>query len=114
MRLEERLPVSLLSKEVGVSKDVVYRWVKAYQERGESRLQNLVGSSGSRRRLRRPAQEDLKQVDTFPAGDYVKNSIFHEYTNPFERHQNIRKRGIAYEDMASKHDGSYQITHVSL
>ena len=35
LRLEEGLPVSLLSKELGVSKDVVYRWVKAYQERGE-------------------------------------------------------------------------------
>ena len=30
LRLEEGLPVSLLSKEVGVNKDVVYRWVKAY------------------------------------------------------------------------------------
>ena len=33
LRLEEGLPVFLLSKELGVSKDVVYRWVKAYQER---------------------------------------------------------------------------------
>jgi transposase-like protein len=30
LRLEEGLPVSLLSKEVGVSKDAVYHWVKAY------------------------------------------------------------------------------------
>jgi len=30
LRLEEGLPVSLLSKELGVSKDVVYRWVRAY------------------------------------------------------------------------------------
>jgi len=27
LRLEEGLPVSLLSKEAGVSKDVIYRWV---------------------------------------------------------------------------------------
>jgi len=40
LRLEEGLPVSLLSKEAGVSKDVVYRWVKAYQERGEAGLRN--------------------------------------------------------------------------
>jgi predicted transcriptional regulator of viral defense system len=32
--LEEGLPVSLLSKELGASKDVIHRWVKAYQERG--------------------------------------------------------------------------------
>ena len=51
LRLEEGLPVSLLSKELGVSKDVVYRWVKAYQERGEAGLRNPVRSSGSRRRL---------------------------------------------------------------
>ncbi len=42
LQLEEGLPVSLLSKEVGVSKDVVYRWVKAYQERGEAGLRNQV------------------------------------------------------------------------
>jgi transposase-like protein len=34
LRLEEGLPVSLLSKEAGASKDVIRRWVKAYQERG--------------------------------------------------------------------------------
>jgi len=33
LRLEEGLPVSLLSKEAGVSKDVIYRWAKAYRER---------------------------------------------------------------------------------
>ena len=36
LRLEEGLPVTLLSKEVGASKDVIRRWVKAYQERGEA------------------------------------------------------------------------------
>jgi len=51
LRLEEGLPVSLLSKEVGGSKDVIYRWVKAYQERGEAGLRNQVRSLGSRRKL---------------------------------------------------------------
>jgi transposase-like protein len=46
LRLEEGLPVSLLSKEAGVSKDVIYRWVKAYQERGEAGLRNQGVSSG--------------------------------------------------------------------
>ena len=54
LRLEEGLPVSLLSKELGVSKDVVYRWVRAYQERGEEGLRNPVRPSGSRRKLPGP------------------------------------------------------------
>jgi len=33
LRLEEGLPVTLLSKEVGASKNVIGRWVKAYRER---------------------------------------------------------------------------------
>ena len=40
LRLEEGLPVSLLCKEVGVSKSAIHRWVKAYQERGEAGLRN--------------------------------------------------------------------------
>jgi transposase-like protein len=59
LRLEEELPVSLLSKEVGVSKDVVYRWVKAYQERGEAGLRNQGVSSGSRRKLPGPVREKI-------------------------------------------------------
>ena len=31
LRLEEGIPVSLLSKEMGASKDVIRRWAKAYQ-----------------------------------------------------------------------------------
>ncbi|MBP1738820.1 MAG: Transposase [Deltaproteobacteria bacterium] len=34
LRLEEGVPISLLSKEVGASKSVIGRWVKVYQERG--------------------------------------------------------------------------------
>ena len=62
LRLEEGLPVSLLSKEVGVSKDVVYRWVKAYQERGEAGLRNQVRSSGSRRKLPGPVREKIVEI----------------------------------------------------
>jgi transposase len=42
---------------LGVSKDVVYRWVKAYQERGEAGLRNQVRSSESRRKLPGPVRE---------------------------------------------------------
>jgi len=59
LRLEEGLPVSLLSKELGVSKDVVYRWVKAYQERGEAGLRNQARSSGSRRKLPGPVRKKM-------------------------------------------------------
>ena len=62
LRLEEGLPVSLLSKEVGVSKDVVYRWVKAYQERGEEGLRNPVRSLGSRRKLPGPVREKIIEI----------------------------------------------------
>ena len=65
LRLEEGLPVSLLSKEAGVSKDVVYRWVKAYQERGEEGLRNQVKSSGGRRRLPGPVREVKYRVTRF-------------------------------------------------
>jgi len=59
LRLEEGLPVFLLSKELGVSKDVIYRWVKAYQERGEAGLRNKVRSSESRRKLPGPVRKEL-------------------------------------------------------
>ncbi len=62
LRLEEGLPVSLLSKEAGVSKDVIYRWVKAYQERGEAGLRNQGVSSGSRRKLPGPVREKIVEI----------------------------------------------------
>ena len=65
LRLEEGLPVSLLSKEAGVSKDVIYRWVKAYQERGEAGLRNRGVSLGSRRKLPGPVRDTLG-VWSFP------------------------------------------------
>jgi transposase-like protein len=48
--LEESVPFSLLSKEVGASTDGIRRWVKAYQERGEAGLQNPVKSLWKRGR----------------------------------------------------------------
>jgi transposase InsO family protein len=62
MRLEEELPVSWLSKEVGVSKDVIYRWVRAYQERGEAGLRNQGVSSGSRQKLPGPVREKIVEI----------------------------------------------------
>ena len=62
LRLEEGLPVSLLCKEVGVSKDVVYRWVKAYQERGEAGLRNQVRSPGGRRKLPGPVRKKIVEI----------------------------------------------------
>ena len=62
LRLEEGLPVSLLSKEAGASKDVIRRWVKAYQERGEAGLQNRIVSSGKRRKLPGPVREKIVEI----------------------------------------------------
>ena len=62
LRLEEGLPVSLLSKEVGVSKETVSHWVKAYQERGEAGLRNQVRRSGSRRKLPGPVRKKIVEI----------------------------------------------------
>ena len=62
LRLEEGIPVSLLSKEVGASKDVIRRWAKAYQERGEAGLRNWVVPTGSRRKLPRPVREKIVEI----------------------------------------------------
>lgn len=62
LRLEEGLPVSLLSKEAGVSKDVIYRWSKAYQERGEAGLRNQGVPAGSRRKLPVPVREKIVEI----------------------------------------------------
>ncbi|MGA2958922.1 MAG: hypothetical protein ABSF48_24790, partial [Thermodesulfobacteriota bacterium] len=45
-------------------KDVVYRWVKAYQERGEAGLRNQVRSSESRRKLPGPVREKIPRRGT--------------------------------------------------
>jgi transposase InsO family protein len=62
LRLEEGLPVSLLSEEVGASKDVIRRWVKAYQERGEAGLRNRMVPEGSRRKLPGPVREKIVEI----------------------------------------------------
>ena len=62
LRLEEGIPISLLSKEVGASKDVIRRWAKAYQERGEAGLRNGVIPAGSRRKLPGPVREKIVEI----------------------------------------------------
>ena len=62
LRLEEGLPVSLLSEEVGASKDVIRRWVKAYQEQGEGGLRNRMVPAGSRRKLPGPVREKIVEI----------------------------------------------------
>ena len=62
LRLEEGIPFSLLSKEVGASKDVIRRWVKAYQERGEAGLRNGVIPAGRRQKLPGPVREKIVQI----------------------------------------------------
>src|SRR4030066_2523152 len=48
LHLEEGLPLSLLSEEVGPSTDGIRRWVKAYQERGGAGLGDEEGFTGGR------------------------------------------------------------------
>jgi transposase InsO family protein len=62
LRLEEGIPVSLLSKQVGASKDVIRRWAKAYQERGEAGLQNRIVSTERRRKLPGPVREKIVEI----------------------------------------------------
>ena len=62
LRLEEGIPISLLSKEAGASKDVIRRWAKAYQERGEAGLRNGVIPAGSRRKLPGPVREKIVEI----------------------------------------------------
>jgi len=62
LRLEEGIPVSLLSKEVGASKDVIRRWAKEYQERGEAGLRNRVIPAGSRQKLPGPVREKIVEI----------------------------------------------------
>lgn len=62
LRLEEGIPISLLSKEVGCSPDVIRRWAKAYEERGEAGLRKGVVPAGSRRRLPGPVREKIVEI----------------------------------------------------
>ncbi len=49
LHLEEGLPLSLLSKEVGASTDGIRRWVKAYRERGRRSYRIELGRWGGGR-----------------------------------------------------------------
>ena len=62
LRLEEGIPVSLLSKEVGCSQDVIRRWARAYEERGEAGLRKGVVPAGSRRKLPGPVREKIVEI----------------------------------------------------
>jgi transposase InsO family protein len=62
LRLEEGIPIALLSKEVGASQDVIRRWAKAYQERGEAGLRKGVVPAGSRRKLPGPVREKIVEI----------------------------------------------------
>src|SRR4030067_2739378 len=62
LRLEEGIPAALLSKEVGASQDVIRRWAKAYQERGEAGLRNRIIPAGSRRKLPGAVREKIVEI----------------------------------------------------
>jgi transposase InsO family protein len=62
LRLEEGIPVSLISEEAGASKDVIRRWAKAYQEQGEAGLRNRIASEGKRRKLPGPVREKIVEI----------------------------------------------------
>jgi transposase InsO family protein len=62
LRLEEGIPISLLSKEVGASKDVIRRWAKAYQEQGEAGLRNPIAPKVNRRKLPGPVREKIVEI----------------------------------------------------
>jgi len=62
LQLEEGIPVPLLSKEVGASKEVIRRWAEAYQERGEAGLRNGVVPAGSRRKLPGAVREKIVEI----------------------------------------------------
>jgi len=62
LRLEEGIPVSLLSREAGCSQDVIHRWARAYQEQGEAGLRGSNVSTGSRQRLPGPVREKIVEI----------------------------------------------------
>jgi transposase-like protein len=62
LRLEEGIPASLISKEVGASKDVIRRWARAYQERGEAGLRDRVNPVGGQRKLPGPVRGKIVEI----------------------------------------------------
>lgn len=62
LRLEEGIPLSLLSKEVGASKNAIRRWTKAYGERGEAGLRGGVAPARSCQKLPEPVREKIVEI----------------------------------------------------
>jgi transposase-like protein len=62
LRLEEGIPISLLSKEVGASKKAIRCWANAYGERGEAGLRSGVAPTLSRRKLPGPVREKIVEI----------------------------------------------------
>jgi transposase InsO family protein len=62
LNVEEGVPFSLISKEVGSSTDVIRRWVRTYQEQGEAGLRNQAASTGSRRKLPPAVRDKIVEI----------------------------------------------------
>ncbi len=62
LRLEEGIPVSLLAKEAGASTHIIYRWTKAYQERGEAGLRSGPAQPRPGRKLPEPVREKIVEI----------------------------------------------------
>jgi transposase InsO family protein len=62
LRLEEGIPISLLSKEAGAGKTAIRRWTKAYQERGEAGLRSGIAPALVRRKLPGPVREKIVEI----------------------------------------------------
>jgi len=62
LRLEEGIPISLLSKEAGASEDIIRRWARAYQERGEAGLRSGIAPARSWRKLPEPIREKIVEI----------------------------------------------------
>ena len=106
LRLEEGLPVSLLSKEVGASKDTVLHWVKAYRERGEAGLRNEGSRWGRRRKLSGPVRKKIKAPwIVIPLANPGSGPGFARMTNSIEFRLLAR---------SSKMEGVKVINHLSL
>ena len=62
LHLEEGLPGSLLSKELGVKTNTFWGWLRAYRERGEAGLRGRVGRATRRRKLPAPVREKIVEI----------------------------------------------------
>jgi transposase InsO family protein len=61
LRLEEGIPLSLLSKEVGASKKAIGCWANAYRERGEAGLRGVVPKP-TQQKLPGPVREKIVEI----------------------------------------------------